>query len=68
MSKGLGRGLEGLFEDNAPLIDKIDEKQLLFVKISNVEPTGINRVRRLTNKRSKSYPPLLQTEDFCSLS
>ena len=38
MSKGLGRGLEGLFEDNAPLIDKIDEKQLLFVKISDVEP------------------------------
>ena len=38
MSKGLGRGLEGLFEDNAPLIDEIDEKQLIFVKISDVEP------------------------------
>lgn len=38
MSKGLGRGLEGLFEDNTPLLDETDEKQLIFVKISDIEP------------------------------
>lgn len=39
MAKGLGRGLEGLFEDNAPLTDEADGKNLVFVKISDVEPS-----------------------------
>ena len=39
MAKGLGRGLEGLFEENSITdLDGINEKELIYVKITSIEP------------------------------
>lgn len=38
MKKGLGKGLDALFTDNNIDMDAIDERQIKFIKITDIEP------------------------------
>ena len=52
MAKGLGKGLEGLFEENAAFQDNtISDKKLTFIKITNIEPDK-NQPRKVFDKEA----------------
>lgn len=39
MAKGLGRGLDGLFEDNSPIMAESNENKMTLISISDIEPS-----------------------------